>query len=116
MSMQIFTLATSATLPQARVLARSVERHQPDWPLDIVLVGAVEEPDRAAEADEPLHIRSAAEQLDLDVELLIARHEEEDLAALLLPRLLRVYAERGSGPVLHLPPTAWVLEIGRAHV
>ncbi len=109
MSMQIFTLATSATLPQARVLARSVERHQPDWPLDIVLVGAVEESDRAAEAEEPLRIRSAAEQLDLDVELLIARHEEEDLAALLLPRLLRVYAERDSGPVLHLPPTAWVL-------
>ena len=40
---------------------------------------------------------------------LIARHEEEDLIALLLPRVLRAYSERGAGPVLHLPPTAWVL-------
>jgi glycosyltransferase involved in cell wall biosynthesis len=110
MSMQVFTLATSATLPQARVLARSLRHHQPDWPFDIVLVGAGSEPDRTAEVEKSVHIRSAAELLDLDVELLMARHEEEDLVALLLPRLLLLYAERNSGAVLHLPPSAWVLD------
>ena len=60
-------------------------------------------------SEEPLHLRPAHELLDLDVELLLARHEADDLVMLLLPRLLRAYAERGGGPVLHLPPTAWVL-------
>ena len=110
MAMQVFTLATSATLPHARVLARSLRRQHPDWPLDIVLVGRAEGEVAAAEAaGEQLRIRSAAELLDLDVELLIARHEPEDLVTLLLAHLLAVYAERDGLPVLHLPPTAWVV-------
>ena len=36
--MQIITLATPATLPHARVLARSLERHAPDWPLEVLLL------------------------------------------------------------------------------
>ena len=42
--------------------------------------------DAAAEAQKPLRIRAAGELLDLDVELLIARHEAEDLVTLLLPK------------------------------
>jgi hypothetical protein len=30
--MQIVTLATLATMAQARALGRSLQRHQPDWP------------------------------------------------------------------------------------
>jgi glycosyltransferase involved in cell wall biosynthesis len=104
--MQVITLTTPAMLPQARVLARSLRRHQPDWPLDVVLIGL---DDRAGVAEESLRLRSVAEELDLDVESLIARHDEDDLIALLLPRLLQSYAKRNGAPVLHLPPSAWVL-------
>lgn len=93
---RVITLATRSTLPQARVLAGSLRRHQPDWPAEILFVGRGE--------------GSVADVLgDLDIERLIASHDEDDLVALLLPRVLRAYCERGSGPVLHLPPSAWVL-------
>jgi glycosyltransferase involved in cell wall biosynthesis len=105
MSMQVLTLATPSTLPQARVLADSLRRHQPDWPLDILFVGR----ERAADAGgETSRLRSVADELDLDIESVIARYDEEDLITLLLPRVLRSYSARGVGPLLHLPPTAWV--------
>ncbi len=105
-AMRVLTLATPATLPQARVLASSLCRQRPDWPHEVLLIaprgwkGATEE---------QLRVRSAAEALDLDIEALIGRHDEQELIALLLPRLLSVYSKRAEGPVLHLPPTAWVL-------
>jgi glycosyltransferase involved in cell wall biosynthesis len=105
MSVQVLTLATPSTLPQARVLADSLRRHQPDWPLDILFVGRERETDTGGEQS---RLRSVAEELDIDIESVIARYDEEDLIALLLPRVLRSYCERGAGPLLHLPPTAWV--------
>ncbi len=105
--MRVVTLATLATMPHARVLGRSLARHQPDWPLDILLV-AGEEVVSIAESEEPL-VRSAARELDIDVETLLAGHAEEDLSILLVPRLLQRYAARTSEPVLHLPSSAWVL-------
>jgi glycosyltransferase involved in cell wall biosynthesis len=106
MSIRVITLATRSTLPQARVLADSLRRHQPDWPLDILFVGREREVDGGAERSQ---LRSVAEELDVDVERLIASHDEEDLIALLLPRVLRSYSGRGAGALLHLPPSAWVL-------
>jgi glycosyltransferase involved in cell wall biosynthesis len=106
MGMRVLTLTTSSTLPQARVLADSLRRHQPDWPLDILFVGRERKVDASPEHSQ---LRSVAEELDVDVELLIASHDERDLVALLLPRLLKIYSKRGAGPLLHLPPTAWVL-------
>jgi glycosyltransferase involved in cell wall biosynthesis len=103
---QVLTLATPATLPQTRVLARSLRAHQPDWPHEVVLIA----PEGWTQAPgEQLRIRSAAEVLELSVEPLIGRHEDRDLVALLLPRLLEAYAKRLGTAVLHLPPTAWVL-------
>jgi hypothetical protein len=107
--MKVVTLATLATLPQARVLAASLARHQPSWELDVVLVGVDDGRIAAAEGETPLRLRSASEELDLDAERLIARHDAEELSVLLVPRLLQVYARRTAGPVLHLPPSAWVL-------
>jgi glycosyltransferase involved in cell wall biosynthesis len=105
--MRVLTLATHSTLPQARVLADSLRRHQPDWPLDVLFIGR----DRDANAgEEQEQLRSVADEIDVDLESLIARYDEEDLIALLLPRVLRAYSERDAGPVLHLPPTAWVLD------
>jgi glycosyltransferase involved in cell wall biosynthesis len=63
----------------------------------------------AAAAEESLRLRSAGQELDLDVEALLALHDEQDLSALLAPDLLRRHAERTSEPVLHLPSTVWVL-------
>jgi Glycosyl transferases group 1 len=99
--MRLFTLATPAMLPQARVLARSLERHQSGWELEVVLIGG--------EQAGGLRMRSAAVELDLDVERLIARHEEADLVVLLLPRLLQSLMSHTDGPLLHLPPSAWVI-------
>jgi glycosyltransferase involved in cell wall biosynthesis len=100
--MQVVTLATSATLPQARVLARSLQRHQPSWPHDVLLVGR-------GVAEDSLRLRSATEELGLDLDRLLAYHDDDDLATLLVPRLLQAYTKRGVGPVLHLPASAWVL-------
>jgi glycosyltransferase involved in cell wall biosynthesis len=105
MSMQVITLATPSTLPQARVLADSLRHHQPDCSLDVLFVGREREADTDGGTS---RLRSVAEELDVDVESVIARYDEEDLIALLLPRVLRSYSERGAGPLLHLPPTAWV--------
>jgi glycosyltransferase involved in cell wall biosynthesis len=106
--MQVLTLATPATMPHARVLGRSLMRHQPDWRLDVVLV-AGEDVVSAAERGESLRVRSAARELGLDVEALLARYTQADLSILLVPHLLQRYAEASAAPVLHLPSTAWVL-------
>jgi Glycosyl transferases group 1 len=105
--MQILTLATAASMPQARALGRSLRRHQPDWPLSVVLLAADDLV--AAEDGDELRVLSASQELDLDVETLLACYERQDLSALLLPRLLHRYAEKHSAPVLHLPATVWVL-------
>jgi glycosyltransferase involved in cell wall biosynthesis len=107
--MRVFTLATLASLPQARVLGRSLARVQPDWPFEVLLV-AGEQVVSAAEGEPASVVRSAARELDVDVETLLASHpEEEDLVTLLLPRALQRYAARDAEPVLHLPSSAWVL-------
>jgi glycosyltransferase involved in cell wall biosynthesis len=107
--MRVLTIATLGSLPRARALARSLKRHQPDWALEVVLVAGDDVLAAAAAAEESLRLRSAAQELDLDVEALLALHDEQDLSALLLPGLLRRYAERACEPVLHLPSTVWVL-------
>ncbi|HEV7163492.1 MAG TPA: hypothetical protein VGN25_09575, partial [Solirubrobacteraceae bacterium] len=106
--MRVFTLATLTTLPQARALGRSLRRHQPDWPFEVAFVAA-EEVVAAAQREGSVRVRSAALDLDLDVETLLSRYQEEDLGVLLLPRLLQHHSGRTGEPVLHLPSTAWVL-------
>jgi glycosyltransferase involved in cell wall biosynthesis len=103
--MEVLTLATLATLPQARVLSRSLRRHQPDWVHEILLVAR--DPPARASRQRPRALPVSSE-LEIDIETLIARHGSEDLTALLLPRVLASRARRSGGPVLHLPPTVWV--------
>ncbi|HEY2572156.1 MAG TPA: glycosyltransferase [Solirubrobacteraceae bacterium] len=98
-----------SSLPRARVLARSLRRHQPDWPLRVMLIGREDAITATARAESSLDIRSASQELDLDVETLLARHDEEDLTILLLGHLLLRHAERTSEPVVHLPSSAWLL-------
>jgi Glycosyl transferases group 1 len=106
--MRVFTLATPATMPQARALGRSLQRHQPDWPFEIALVAA-EEVIATAQRESSVPVRSVVSDLDLDLEMLLARYEQEDLSVLLLPQLLCHHSRRTSEPVLHLPSSAWVL-------
>jgi hypothetical protein len=107
--MKVLTIATLGSLPQARALGRSLARHQPDWSLEVALVASDETVVALAEAEESLRLRSVCRELDLDLEPLLALHDEEDLSTLLLPSLLQRCAQRTSEPVLHLPSSVWVL-------
>jgi glycosyltransferase involved in cell wall biosynthesis len=107
--MQVLTIATMSTLPRARALVRSLARHQPDWPASVTLIAHDAAIAEAAAAEPGLAIRSVAEQLDVDVEALLARHGEEDLTMLLMARVLRAQIDGAAEPVLHLPNTAWAL-------
>jgi hypothetical protein len=59
---------------------------------------------------EPSSLVSLCGVLDLDIEALLALHDEQELSLLLLPSLLRRYIERTSEPVVHLPSSVWVLD------
>jgi glycosyltransferase involved in cell wall biosynthesis len=107
--MRFLTLATVDLLPQARVLARSLERQRPGSSLEVLLTDSGAPVARAIEAGESFRLRSAAQELDLDIERLIALHDQQELTALLVPRLLRTYATREPGPLLHVPPSVWFL-------
>ena len=110
MSMQVFTLATSATLPQARV-ARPLAAPPP---------ARLAARDRARRA--PAASRPAAEVRGVGAPALrrgaarprrrglIARHDEEDSdRAAAAARLLTPTPSATPAAVLHLPPSAWVL-------
>ncbi|MGA7703355.1 MAG: hypothetical protein WB998_00500, partial [Solirubrobacteraceae bacterium] len=103
--MHLVCLTTSSTVAQARVLAASLRRHQPDWPLEIVLIARESLGDPGFN---PTLLESAVDGFDIDVEALIACHDERDLVALVLPRFLDAYSRQVQGPVLHLPATTWV--------
>ena len=107
--MQVVTVATMRTLARAKALAASLERHQPDWPLSVMLIGREAVIAAAARSERALRIVSVAQELEVDVETLLARHGEEDLSVLLMPHLLLRAGERTSQPVLHLPSAAWLL-------
>ncbi|HTW42727.1 MAG TPA: glycosyltransferase [Solirubrobacteraceae bacterium] len=106
--MRVLTLVTPDTMPQAHALAESLRSHQPDWSLELVMVAG----DRvvaAAQREQSLPVRSVTRELDLDVEVLLARYQHEDLTALLVPQLLRHYAKQAQQPVAHLPSSVWVV-------
>lgn len=104
---QIVCLATAEMLPQARVMARSLRRHEPDWGLELVLIGSA----TAARAHEDeLPIVSVEQELELDAEELLARHKPGELTALLVPRLLLARVRSGTGPTIHLPASSWILD------
>ncbi|MGH2864097.1 MAG: hypothetical protein ACRDJX_02485, partial [Solirubrobacteraceae bacterium] len=107
--MQVITLASPATLPQALALGRSLQRHQPDWPLDVLLAAGEEIVAGASAGDRSTRIRSLPRELEFDVETLLARYTLDDLTVLLAPHLLRSYVGRTSAPVLYMPSTTWVL-------
>lgn len=107
--MQIVTLATAATLGQAQVLTRSIRRHQPDWPVDVVIAGGGASAGRALADEGSVRVCPVSGVIPVNIERLVARYEPTDLASLLLPAVLRSYCERTSAPVLHLPPSAWLL-------
>jgi glycosyltransferase involved in cell wall biosynthesis len=107
--MRVFSVTTLASLPRARVLARSLQAHQPDWELEIVLVAGEEVVTALARDEESLRLRPAGAELGVDVEALLALHDEHELSALLAPALLLEHTRRRSGPALHLPNAVWVL-------
>ena len=107
--MRVLTLATPSSMPRARALGRSLRRHQPDWPHEVLLIGREEVAVSLTDEEEPSSLVSICAELDLDIEAMLALHDERELSLLLLPSLLRRYVERTSEPVLHLPSSVWVL-------
>jgi glycosyltransferase involved in cell wall biosynthesis len=107
--MRVITLATPVTLAQTRALGRSLRRHQPRWSHEVVLLATAEVASSMTGPGDAMPLRSICQELDLDLEALLALHDEQELSVLLLPSLLNRYAERTAGPVLHLPSTVWVL-------
>jgi hypothetical protein len=103
--MRVITLATRSSLPRARALAASLAHHEPGWPLEIVLIDRGGPPPELAGS---ALVRPVEEHLDIDLAALWAWHDEDELRRLLAPRVLLAHAEREQGPVLHLPPSAWV--------
>ena len=100
--MQAVSLVTPDLLPQAQVLARSLREHA-GGELQVVLVG------RSTPAGEwAFPITTVGEELGLDLESALSRHDPDVLTMRLVPLLL---AQRSLGgePTLHLPPTSWVL-------
>src|SRR5580704_6463891 len=98
--MRVLTLATLRSLPRASALSRSLKRHEPAWAHEILVI-AGEEVSASLPATHPeLCLRSIREELDLDLEALLALHDPEDLISLLLPRVLLHYAARASEPIL----------------
>ncbi len=97
------------TLARARALARSLARRAPQWTIEIMLVGGRRAVGAAAAAEPELAVRSVSSLLDLDVEALLARHEEEALTVLLLPHVLTRLLAEAPQPVIHLPSSAWIL-------
>jgi glycosyltransferase involved in cell wall biosynthesis len=108
--MRAVTIATMRTLPRARTLVESLRRHEPAWSTGVMLIGRERAIAAARGADPLLSIRSASEVLDLDVETLLARHDEDDLTILLLPHLLLRMLDDDGEPVVHLPSTTWLLD------
>lgn len=106
--MRVITVVTPDTMPQARALGESLREHEPRWSLELVMV-AGDEVVAGAQREQPLPVRSATRELDIDVEILLARYEHEHLTALLVPQLLRHYAKRAQEPVAHLPSSAWIV-------
>jgi glycosyltransferase involved in cell wall biosynthesis len=107
--MRVVTLTSLSALPRARALARSLSAHQPDWSHELLLLASEDVAASVAAAEGIPALRSVCRELDLDLEALLALHDEQDLTTLLLPSLLARYAERHSEPVLHLPSSVWVL-------
>ncbi len=107
--MRVVTIATMRTLARARALASSLARHQPDWSTEIMLVGGERAVAAAAAAEPRVAMRSVSGLLDLDVEALLARHEEQNLTVLLLPHVLAHKLAEDPQPVVHLPSSAWIL-------
>ncbi len=107
--MQVVTVATMRTLARTRALVASLRRNQPDWPVSVLLVGGEAAVAAAAREERSMAIGSVSKLLDVDIETLLARHDEEDLTILLLPQVLLRMLEQLPQPVVHLPGSAWLL-------
>lgn len=103
--MRVLCVTFPGMLPQARVLADSLRQHEPQWRLEVVVIGS---PPRGSSWDD-LRVLPVAEELDIDVRGLLARHGPSELVSMLVPRLLEQRCGVGSEAWLHLPASVWVL-------
>lgn len=101
--MHIAVVARGNGLAEARVLAQSLERHHPGWPMTVLVMPGLR-PELRAEA-EPFEVLLAGE-LDFPLRGLLERAPAPALAALLRPLLAAELLARGAERVLVLAPDA----------
>ncbi len=105
--MRVVCVVTATTFAQARVMARSLRRHHPEWELELALVGRAGDSPAQGEA---WQVTSVEESLGLDAEAMLSLYTPETLVRLLVPRVLREHAQRHGGPVIHVPAGALVMD------
>jgi glycosyltransferase involved in cell wall biosynthesis len=104
--MRVLCLAFPGMLPQVRVLADSLRKNEPDWSLEVVTIGSAR-PDHGLGDD--VRVLPLADEVDVDVDAMLGRHEARTLISVIVPRLLQTRCQATGEPWLHLPPTVWVL-------
>jgi hypothetical protein len=107
--MRVLTIATLSSLAQARALGRSLARHQPDWPFEVMLLAEEEVVAAVADEDASVAVHPIGRDLDVDLGALLALHDEQELSTLLVPALLQRRVRQASEPVAHLPASVWAL-------
>jgi glycosyltransferase involved in cell wall biosynthesis len=105
--MRAVSVVTPGTLAQARVMARSLRAHHPDWELELAYVGRAR---KSAPGQDSWELTSVEASLGLDVEAMLSLYTPETLVRLLVPRVLRESAHRHGGPVIHVPAGALVMD------
>jgi len=105
--MRVICVALPSMLPRVRVLARSLRAQEPDWRLQVAVVGSLAE--GAVGLEREAEVVSAGEELGVEISGLMARHPAEELIMLLIPRLLRRRCTVPGEAWLHLPASCWVL-------
>ena len=96
------TITAASRVPFARVLARSFKEHHPDGRF-VVLV--LDDLDRHIDAAEEPYELLVPDEIDCpEFDLLAARYDEQELAAVVTPWLLRHALAQGAAAVTYLDP------------
>jgi glycosyltransferase involved in cell wall biosynthesis len=104
---RVVSIVTTATLPQARVMARSLSRHQPHWTIELAVIADRTRQQAGDEAG--FTVTSVEQELEIRAEEMLGHHGLDELVTLLVPRLLLRRCLAGAGSVMHLPASSWVL-------
>src|SRR3954447_784621 len=100
--MAVGVVAAGNGVAEARVLARTLAAHHPDWPVTVLVMQGVR--GELKPGEEPFEVLRARDLSDLDLDDLLSSAPQDVLAALARPVLVRHLLARGAEQVVVLPP------------